>query len=382
MKCPNCNTNNAKTNKYCRQCGTRLDVLVPREPEPVPAASADEVALGEELFASLELFERGEIDAALERSEKLASDNPASASAHSIVALVYERKAESALADGDSEGARDLLRRAIQHYEAIIDLNPDSAADREKLALLRLRQTGQPTRLDPKVSFGPDVGIGEREPSIAERLRRVPTPAIAGAAAFVLVVALVVAVTGLSGGRPAKTHRNRPHERPVVTVAQTESRPQEPQLRVYTFPQAQNPSASPAPLAPTPSSSPPAARLPSFSEIKPARVPKIDQELTLVPEGKPGADKPQSAPAKQPGKPADTKPAPSSQPTGDSLLANAIRLHNQGSSSEAIGAANQAIVLYRSDIESGKNVDRANRGIATASKYISLWQTSLANSSE
>jgi tetratricopeptide (TPR) repeat protein len=372
MKCPNCDTVNAKTNKYCRQCGTRLDVLVSHEPEPAPAT--DEVVLGEELFAVLELFERGDLDAALDKSSKLLSGNPGSASAHSIVALVYERKAEAALAEGNSDGARDFLKRAIEHYEAIIDLNPDSSADREKLASLRLRHTGNDASLQPKVSFGPGVNI--KRAGLSGWLRSIPRPAMAAAGALVIVVVLVVAVTGLTGGRPKTTHASKRHETPVVTVTPSES--SEPGLRVYTYPQAQNPSAA-VPLAPTPALPTP-ARAPSSGEVKPLKLPKIDQELTLVPEPKPGAGKPEPAPAR-PNTVEDKPPAPA-RPTGDSLLAKSIKFRNQGDTSEAIGAANQAIVLYRADIDAGKNTDSANRGIATATKYISIWQAALARSSE
>ena len=373
MKCPNCDTVNAKTNKYCRQCGTRLDVLVSREPEPVSTPTADDVGLGEELFAVLELFEHGDLDAALGKSHALVSDNPNSASAHSIVALIYERKAENALAQGNPDGARDFLKRAIQHYEAIIDLNPDSAADREKLVSLRLRHTGHEAPLKPQVSFGPGVD-SKRSPlgGVVQRVRSVPRPALAAAGALVAVVILVVAVTGLSGGTTKKNHASKRHEKPVAIIMQTQ--PGEPALRVYTFPQ-ENPSAE-APLAPTPAVATPAAP-PSFAGIKPLKVPKIDQELTLVPDA---SGKSEPAPAKQPAKTVeDSAPA---KPTGDSLLAKSIRLRNQGSTSEAIGAANQAIVLYRADIDVGKNPDSANRGIATATKYISVWQASLASSSE
>ncbi len=379
MKCPNCDTVNSKTNKYCRQCGTRLEVLASREPEPIPTPSAhatDDVALGEELFAVLELFEHGEIDAALQRGSKLVSDNPASASAHSIVALAWERKAETALAEGKPELARDFLRRAIEHYEAIIDLNPDSSADREKLASLRLRRTGEEAPVMPPVSFG--SGVGVKRAGLSERLRSIPRPALAAGAVLVMVVVLVVAVTGLTGSRPKTAHHSEQHERPVATVRPSE--PNEPGLRVYTFPQAGNPSVA-VPLAPTPAI-PTAAKPPPSDEVKPIKLPKIDQELTLVPESKPGGSKPESAAPKPPPKAVEQTPPAPGNPTGDSLLAKAIRLRNQGDTSEAIDAATRAIDLYRADVSAGKSPDSASRGIATATKYISIWQAALARSSE
>ena len=371
MKCPNCNTINAKTGKYCRQCGTRLDVLVFREPEAEP--KPDEVGLGEELFAVLELFESGDLDAALEKSEKLVLANPSSASAHSIVALVYERKAEYELSEGEADRARDLLKHAVEHYEAIIDLNPDSAADREKLASLRLRQTGQEAPSDTRLSFGADSHPKHRRLDLVGRLKRLPKPALAGIAVLVAVVAMVVAATSLSGVKK-KPGAGKPHEKSSVTVTQTE--PTGPILKVYTFPQASNAPPTPPPMVPAPTEPRP------LVEVKPLKLPKIDQELTLVPEPKTAPGKPEPTSAKQPEKTVDSpKPAPSA-PTGGSFLAQAIRFHNQGRTSEAIGAANQAIVLYRADIDAGKNPDVAKRGIANATKLISVWQESTANSSE
>lgn len=375
MKCPNCNTVNGKTNKYCRQCGTRLEVLAPREPEPAPAPAADEVALGQELFAALEMFERGDLDAAFEKSSKLAADNPSSASAHSIVALIYERKAENAFADGDTQAAREFLKRAIEHYEAIIDLNPDSSADREKLASLRLRQAGGDASLPP-VSFGSGVSIGRA--GLRQRIRAIPIPAVAAAAALVVVVVLVVAVTGLTGRRPNTSRPRSLHEKPVVTVKPAESN--EPAPRVYTFPPPES-SLPRGPLAPTPVA--PRLPRPPSAEVKPAKVPKIEGELTLVPEPKSQADKTEPAAKSPTSAPQDSTPPPAPvKPTGDSLLAKAITLHNNGDTSGAIEAAKQAIDRYQEEIIADKNPDRAKRGIDTAKKYISYWQAILASSSQ
>ena len=170
MKCPNCDANNGKTNKYCRACGTRLEVLASREPEQDLAdARVDEVAFGEALFAVHELLESGDLDAALEKSEELSDDNPGSASAHAITALVYERKAEQELTDGDASRGRDFLKRAIERYENIIDLNPDSAADRGKLASLRMKYTGHAVgRVEPPATRASAPGVEECAESIEQ----------------------------------------------------------------------------------------------------------------------------------------------------------------------------------------------------------------------
>lgn len=362
MKCPNCGTTNGLTNKYCRGCGTQLDVLVSRGSEDTAAvARADEVSLGEELFAVHELFESGDLDAALAKSEQLAAENPGSESAHAIVALVCERKAEQELSEGDAERGHDLLKRAIECYEAIIDLNPDSAADRGKLASLRMKHTGH-------AAAAPNAGL---RLDFAEALRAVPKPVLAGFGAFLVVLALVIVFTGRPDKPPKPTHAGKPPDKAIVSVAQTT--PSEPGQSVYTFPQAANPSPTvPIRKAPTPASDS------SYAEVRPMKLPKIDQELTLVPEPKPSPKKSAAEPAKQPPKPAET----ASSPSGDTLYAQAIRLHEQGKVSEAIGAANQAIVLYNADIDAGRRVEAARRGISNATKQISLWQQSTNGASE
>jgi len=367
MKCPNCGTTNGQTNKYCRGCGTRLDVLVSRESEDAAVgARADEVSLGEELFAVHELFESGDLDAALQKSEELAAENPGSASAHAIVALVSERKAEQELSEGNAERGRDLLRRAIDSYEAIIDLNPDSAADRGKLASLRMKYTGHAAA----------ASNARLRLDFAEALRAVPKPALAAGAAFLIMIALVIVFTSSPGAKRGSVEVTKQPRESTVTV--TQSAPvEQPALSVYTFPQAANPSPTvPIPKAPT--------RAPdsSYAEVRPMKFPKIDQELILVPEPKASAKKPAAEPAKQPQKPADSKNTAASSPGGGTLLAQAIRLHDQGKVSEAIGAANQAIVLYNADIDAGKGVEAARRGIGNATKLISVWQQSINGASE
>ncbi len=356
MKCPNCGVSNGKTNKYCRECGTRLDVLAPQQ--DTVDTQKDEVGLGQELFKVIELFEAGDLDTALESGVKLAETNPGSASAHSIVALVYERKAERELAAGDRDSYQQFLKLAIEHYEDLIDLNPDSAADREKLASLRLKLTGGAAPPTP-------------EPfDLPKALRTIPARIWAAAGAFLVVLFLIVLLSPPSQPKPRPTARPRQDAAPSVAV--TPSEPAEPQLKVYTFPQSSTSPPSSGPKMPVPSANLPKPRI-SIPEVRPAKVPKIEQELDLVAEPKP-APAPKK-PAPEPAKPVE-KPAPekAAAPTGAAVLAQAIRLHDQGKTSEAIGAANQAIVLYQADVDAGRNTAAASRGIQNARSLISVWQ--------
>jgi len=199
----------------------------------------------------------------------------------------------------------------------------------------------------------------------------VPKPVWGGFAAFVVVLFLSVFLTTPPESKPQPTARPR-HEIPKSAAATTPSAPPQPQLKVYTF------TASPAAPAPTAPRTPvPSANLTKPNpapEVRPVKVPKIDQELELVAEPKQEAPK---KPAAEPAKPAE-KPAveKESAPTGATLLAQAIRLHDQGKVSEAIGLANQAVVLYQADVNAGRNVEAASRGIKNAQKLISIWQES------
>ncbi len=369
MKCPNCGTHNGKTNKYCRDCGTRLEVLAPKEEKQETAAPRkDEVTLGEELFGVHELLEADDLEAALEKGAKLATDNPDSASAHAIVAMVCERMSEKFAADADPLRAKEFLKLAIDRYETVIDLNPDSAADREKLASLRLRYTGQVAET-PKI---------EPEPSRAKWLSRVSPPVLASGAAFIVLITLVILLTSSPKAKPVNQTVQQPVEPPTPQVAQQPATPPQPSMSVYTFPAASNNTQPPQPSAPIQQ----APRLPQISvqtQMQPAKVPKIDQELTLVPEAKPTASQ-KSEPAPKPQ--TEEAQVASSAPKGDSQLREAIQLGSQHRFAEAIEAANRAIAMYEDDIASGKSVGQANRGTDNARKLISTWRQAMNAANE
>jgi len=386
MKCPRCGRTNAKTNKFCRECGLRIEGLAGRDAEPQDGAETrtDEVGLGEELFRVLELFEEGDFDAAIESGEKISEANPGSASAHSIVALAYERKSQQELDSGNTDGARNYLKLAIAKYEKIIDLNPHSAADREKLATLRLKLTGHRTPPEPAGFIA----------YFKKLFDAVPRPVLAAFGAFVVLLALAIVLTGSGAKHPDRVAINRTAEssnRPHVSV--TPSAPvnapvNAPALSVYTFPPAAATTPpSPRPITPAPQVMLPEPR-PKPQDVSPIRIPPIGNELTLTPAPKsspapkPAQEQPKPAEPAQPKKDMAVAMDHNSSPSGGTLLAQAIRYHDQGKLQEAIGAANQAIVLYQADIDAGRNAEAAKRGAANATKLISVWQGGLSGSSE
>ncbi len=360
MRCPNCGTHNGKTNKYCRDCGTRLDVIVPKEArQEADEDRKEELKLGEELFAVHELLDADDLEAALEKGARLATDNPDSASAHAIVALVCERLAEKLTKQGEPQRAKEFLKLAIARYETVIDLNPDSAADREKLASLRLQSMGQAAVTPP---------APEPKTSLAIIMDAVPKPLLAASAAFIVMLVIVIVFTTAPKKQPATSEVVQPEQQPVAVPA---TQPDAPPLSIYTFPSATAQNQPPLPAEPVQQAPSGQTQTPQSTEVRPVQVPKVDQELTLVPEAKktqPSTSEP------EPAKPTPTPQPPAPEPSGDSQLAEAIRLHNQGRNSDAIITANNAIALFNRDIQDGRGVDSAKRGIENARKLISVWQ--------
>jgi hypothetical protein len=63
------------------------------------------------------------------------------------------------------------------------------------------------------------------------------------------------------------------------------------------------------------------------------------------------------------------------QVDGATTLAQAIKLHDQGLTQQAITAAQQAIVLFDEEVKAGKNAAVARRGTENAKKMIGIWQS-------
>ncbi len=369
MRCPKCGTTNGKTNRYCRECGLRLDGVRDDQAQARDrvAVESDEVTLGEELFEVWELLNSGDLDSALDKGEQMLAANPDSASAHSLVGLIYERKAERELLEGRVTSGHQFLKFAVAQYERIIDLNPDSTADREKVASLRRRLAGGV------------AGFKARQPvGFKAALKAVPPPVVAGFGAFLVILAL--AIIFMPGGErspaEAESAAADAHARaagPAITQ-NAPTAPPAPALRVHTFPAPTRQEF----VAPSPRPQPESEKKPP--SVEPLKLPSLrGADLKVVPATKPPADieKPPAATAKPEANAAPDEPEPVRANPGANRLAEAIRLHSQGRSQEAIGAAQQAIALYQADIEAGKNVESSKRAVANAKKLVTVWQQSL-----
>lgn len=160
VNCNNCQTKNSLDSKFCRNCGVGL-------PEDLLKAERENF---EELLAEgYRKFSANETEEAFLIAQAAVQASPAHASAQSLLGMCYERKGDLAM--------------ALECYEQVLVLNPDSALDKIKVTQLRnslsshLLQEAAPTR---------------------------KRAALAGVAAAVMLASLAGAVVAMRGN-PAKT---------------------------------------------------------------------------------------------------------------------------------------------------------------------------------
>ncbi|MCX6345073.1 MAG: hypothetical protein NT018_08360 [Armatimonadetes bacterium] len=380
MKCPKCGITNGKTNRFCRECGKKINW--PKEQAEHHLAHAashlDDLELGEELFSIMKLYDDGDLETAAECIGKIIERNPESASAHSILALIYERKAEIETAAGYLQEAQDFLQLAAAQYEQIIELNPRSAADREKLIGVCMKLAGGAAP-QPSASHLPNRPA--RALAIKARIKAfllsIPAPALASVGAFIVIIILGSTLilrsaknnADIVSAKPARSasgiQTTVPNSTQPTGLADSGS-----EIQVYRYPTAP---ATPVP-APQPMETPKPAQ-----SVEPIKLPNMNPELILVTEkSKPAQPRTvkigESAPTPKPA----SEPPPeitSDQPSGSNLLAQAIILNNQGRYSEAINSAQQAAALFQADLNAGRNTTSAQLGLENANKCIQVWRS-------
>jgi tetratricopeptide (TPR) repeat protein len=238
MNCPECQTRNPIGSRFCRLCGTALAIqagsLAEEEARQAELERAREQ--GAELLARAHKhLERHEADAAVPLVEEAVRLLPDSTAAHSLLALAYER----AHRNDD----------AIRAMEKVVELNPDSQVDRDKL-----------DRLRRGVHFVPEIAA---EPTEQTDWRRW-LPWAAGVGAMVLVVGAGTLlsrpsrpVPGVSRpvANPANPNGVPTTGQPVVNPTNTALLPTAPLNYSDPF-LPQNPNQTP-PQAPPPTTPPP-----------------------------------------------------------------------------------------------------------------------------
>jgi tetratricopeptide (TPR) repeat protein len=133
MYCVECGTKNPDDARFCKQCGRKMEPAgdAPAEPqsEAAPRSAAAEHILDPEarykelLAQGFRHYDRGEFDGARDACRDAVDLRPDGTDAHALLSTCYERL-------GDIE-------KAIAERERVLELNPASIADREKLEALR-----------------------------------------------------------------------------------------------------------------------------------------------------------------------------------------------------------------------------------------------------
>ncbi len=246
MYCIECGTRNPDEARFCKQCGRRMEAAEPADtPTPkaevmadeTPGSIADPVARYKELLAlAFRHYDNGEYEAAKVACSGALALKPDSTDAHALLSTVYERL-------GDRE-------TAIAEREKVLELNPASIADREKLEALR-------------------SGVAQVAPRKILSSRR-PDPTFwdtpAGAAVAAVAVTLIVVVVGYAVSMYRdRAARSAPPIQPGVGTSTAATRPpvQEPAPAMgsgpgltQNAPQQQQPPAQSQPQTPSAAASP------------------------------------------------------------------------------------------------------------------------------
>lgn len=211
--CDDCGTRNTPDSKYCKECGAPIHVAYQTQ-ALTEYDRIDDPTDQERLTQFLDMAfwhnEAGNLDAAVRACNAALAINPNSTTAHSLLGSLYERQGNDA--------------QAIEHFEQVLALNPDSPADRLKLVQLQEGLHIPPVRPSPVYRWLPPVlgtaPFSELAQSWRERWAELRSTERAPLAPKnpSLVVACAAALAVLTGAmfllRPAA-----PHQTATSTVA-------------------------------------------------------------------------------------------------------------------------------------------------------------------
>ncbi len=236
MYCTECGTKNSVDSKYCRECGTKINdgyrtMMLSLDDLRAIDNEKNQERLAKLLDMAFWHNEAGNADAAVLACEAALAIHPHSTTAHSLLGTLYEKR-------GDDS-------KAIHHFEAVVTLNPDSAADAAKLDQVRrgvhVKAAAPPAAYKwiPPALVGLSVAgvtgkvkdkLAETNTAPGEESKSRPrplTPFVGSAIAF--VVALIVGALLLKPVAPAGSATRRtvvsaaPSPSPAAAVSSTPS---------------------------------------------------------------------------------------------------------------------------------------------------------------
>jgi tetratricopeptide (TPR) repeat protein len=208
MRCPNCQAENPDAAVVCKKCGASLEL---------PTPPTDDERSRQFLEEAFRLSDEGKLGQAITNCKRAIEANPRSTSAYSLLGILYERL-----------GRREL---AIQAYEAVLRLSPDSTADRESLEQLLSRPELPPLEVAVPVA-PPEREAPPPAPTPPAPVRRRGVPPMWYGVAALVVILVVLLVFTVRAWRAAS----------LQSRAAAPARPAEP---------APTPAAAPAPASPT-----------------------------------------------------------------------------------------------------------------------------------
>ena len=192
--CNDCGTRNSVDSKYCKECGSKVNDGYRTMMLTVEDLAAVEDDQGQQrLTRLLDMAfwhnEAGHTDAAIRASEAALKIHPLCTTAHSLLGTLYEKK-------GDDQ-------KAVEHFEEVVRLNPDSEADAAKLEQVRqgihTKAVAQPPayRWVPPALAGLTTSGALAGADWKARLRK-PNPVFVSSAAALLVLSVGWAVVKAS----------------------------------------------------------------------------------------------------------------------------------------------------------------------------------------
>lgn len=354
MYCIQCGAKNPDDSNFCRKCG--MDVRTLRSaamdaPPDVPSEVDDE-EVGMMLERAYQYYDAGSLDLAFDAVRSALRANPESVAGRSLLSSIYERRGN--------------LEAAIRQMERVVDSNPESSADINRLEALRLRARIEREEMEP---------VGSNSVWVQSLSR---SKVVAGAAVALLLVAAVM-VFATRGGRPVDQEDTTVAATPPASQAPAATQPAVRPSGIVNsslFPEGttttegrvssppadnrSNVPAVPQPPIPRPSAAQPAPAQPVQSSPPPVAQPAQPQpSITIRP------SQPDASPAPSPG-----TAAPARQMTGLDYQRAAMDYKARGDRENAIANFRRAIEAFRR--EAADDGQAAQKGIRSCELELRL----------